>query len=129
MVESCFSVAVFCVCACVFSILLRQYCREQSLLISIGACVIVLSGALAYIYPMFSEIKEIFAESGIPSSYIELIFKSAALCFITQITCEICRDSGELAIASAVEIWGRTAITLVSIPVLKSLIELVGEMI
>lgn len=90
---------------------------------------IVLGGCMAYIYPMLDDIREIFTASGISSVYIELIFKAAALCFITQITCEICRDSGENAIASAVEIWGRTAITLVSIPVLKSLLELIGGMI
>jgi len=129
MVESCLSLAAFCICACVCSILLRQYCCEQSFLLSIGACVIVLGGVMAVIYPMLDDIKEIFIASGISSVYIELIFKAAALCFITQITCEICRDSGENAIASAVEIWGRTAITFVSIPVLKSLVELIGGMI
>ena len=115
MVENCFSVALFCICACVLSIALRQYCREQSLLLSLGTCIIVLGGVIAFIYPIIGDIRE--------------IFKATAVCFITQITCEICRDSGELAIASAQEIWGRAAITFISLPVLKALLELVQEII
>ncbi|MDE6848134.1 MAG: stage III sporulation AC/AD family protein, partial [Ruminococcus sp.] len=61
--------------------------------------------------------------------YISLIFKAAAVCFITQITCEICRDSGENAIASAAEMWGRGAVTFMSLPVLKALLERINEII
>lgn len=129
MVENCFSVALFCICACVLSIALRQYCREQSLLLSLGTCIIVLGGVIAFIYPIIGDIREIFEDSGISDAYISLIFKATAVCFITQITCEICRDSGELAIASAQEIWGRAAITFISLPVLKALLELVQEII
>ncbi|MDE5861565.1 MAG: hypothetical protein K2H28_05160, partial [Ruminococcus sp.] len=28
------------------------------------------------------------------------------MCFITQITSEICRDSGEIAIGYVAEVWG-----------------------
>ena len=94
MVENCFSVALFCICACVLSISLRQYCREQSLLLSLGTCIIVLGGVIAFIYPIIGDIREIFEESGISDAYISLIFKATAVCFITQITCDICRDSG-----------------------------------
>ncbi|MBO5384375.1 MAG: hypothetical protein J6A30_08755, partial [Ruminococcus sp.] len=44
MVENCFSVAVFCICAAIFAVLLRQYCREQSILIALAACVAVIGG-------------------------------------------------------------------------------------
>ena len=98
-------------------------------MLSLGTCIIVLGGVIAFIYPIIDDIREIFEESGISNAYISLIFKATAVCFITQITCEICRDSGELAIASAQEIWGRAAITFISLPVLKALLELVQEII
>ena len=126
MVENCFSVSAFCICACVLSIALRQYCREESLMLSLGTCIIVLGGVMAFIYPLAGDIREIFEGSGISDAYISLIFKAAAICFITQITCEICRDSGEMAVASAAEIWGRAAVTFISVPVLRALLELIG---
>lgn len=124
MVNSSLSVSVFCICAAIFSVLLRQYCREQSLMLALAACIIVVGGLLTVIQPVISGLQELFTEAGISSDYISLIFKSAAICFITQITCEICRDSGENAIASAAELWGRGAIMAMALPVTKSLLEM-----
>ncbi len=125
MVDNCFSVAVFCVAAAVLAVLLRQYNREQSLLTALAACSAVLCVFAAMAEPMLREISGIFEDAGISESYISLIFKAAAICFITQIACEICKDSGESAIASAAELWGRGAITFMSIPVVRALVELI----
>lgn len=129
MVENCFSVSVFCICAAALAVLLRQYCREQSLLMSLAACTIVVGGFMMFLAPLITEIREIFSQAGISDSYISLIFKATAICFITQITCELCRDSGELAIASAAELWGRGAITFISLPIVKNLLEKINELL
>lgn len=129
MVENCFSVAVFCICSAIFAVLLRQHCHEQSLMIALAACVTVVGGFMLFLAPLVSDVQNIFSQAGLSDSYISLIFKAAAVCFITQITCEICRDSGENAIASAAEMWGRGAVTFMSLPVLKALLERINEII
>ncbi len=123
MVDRCITTAVFCVCAAVLAVLLRQHCREQSMMIALAACTAVIGGFLAFFSPVLTEISEIFSDAGISDSYLSLIFKATAICLITQITCEICRDSGESAIASAAEIWGRGAVTFISLPLVKALLE------
>lgn len=127
MVDNCFSVAVLCVCAAVFAVLLRQYCREQSLLISVASCAILLGVFISMIYPVIQRIQELFTDAGISSSYISLIFKAAAICFITQITCELCRDSGEGAIAAGAELWGRGAITIMAVPIIEALLSMITD--
>lgn len=129
MVENCFSVAVFCVCSAIMAVLLRQHCHEQSLMTALMACIAVLGGMMVFVEPIISDVSDVFSQAGISDSYISLIFKATAICFITQITCEICRDSGENAIASVAEIWGRGAITFMSMPILKTLIEKINEII
>jgi stage III sporulation protein AD len=129
MVDNSFSIAVFCICSAVMAVLLRQYSREQGLLASLAACTAVLAGAILMTGPMIDEVRDIFSQAGVSESYISLIFKAVAICFITQVTCEICRDSGENAIASAAELWGRGAVTLMSLPVARVLLELIDEII
>ncbi len=129
MVENCFSVAVFCVCSAIMAVLLRQHCHEQSLMTALMACIAVLGGMMVFVEPIISDVSDVFSQAGISDSYISLIFKATAICFITQITCEICRDSGENAIASVAEMWGRGAITFMSMPILKTLIEKINEII
>ncbi len=94
---------------------------------ALAACAAVMVGLMLFIEPLISEISDVFSQAGISDSYISLIFKAAAVCFITQITCEICRDSGENAIASVAEMWGRVAVTFMSMPILKALIEKINE--
>lgn len=127
MVDSAFATAVFCICGAILAVLLRQHCREQSMLIAIAACVIVAGGTFSMLGPILEDIRDIFSGSGISEGYLALVFKATAICLITQITCELCRDSGESAIASAAEMWGRGAVTFISLPLVKALIEQIGE--
>lgn len=93
------------------------------MMIALAACTAVIGGFIAIFSPVITEISIIFSNAGISDSYLSLIFKATAICLITQITCEICRDSGETAIASAAEIWGRGAVTCISLPLVKALLE------
>lgn len=96
-------------------------------MISLAACAVVLGAFIIMINPVIQQVECLFTQAGISSSYISLIFKAAAICFITQITCEICRDSGENAIASAAELWGRGAVTIMSVPVIEALVEMITD--
>ena len=129
MVDNSFSVSIFCVCAAILAIMLRQYNKEQSMLISRAACTAVISGFTVFLQPVINDVREIFTEAGISDSYLALVFKAAAICFVTQITCDICTDSGESAIASAAELWGRGELTLMSLPVIRSLLEQIGDIL
>lgn len=127
MVDNCFIVAAFCICAAVFAVLLKQYCREQSMMISLCACVAVIGASAAILAPLITQVNGIFADAGVSSSYVSLIFKATAICFITQITCDICRDSGENAIASAAELWGRDTVTVMSLPLITTLVGIITD--
>ena len=126
--NDCFSVAVFSVAASLIAVLLKRYACEQSLLVSLGACIGIMAAFMLYLSPMIGEIKDIFTDAGISDSYVSIVFKAAAVCFITQLTCSVCRDSGESAIASAAELWGRGAVAFMSLPVLRELLDRIGEL-
>lgn len=96
-------------------------------MISLSACAAVIGASVVIITPIITQVTEIFADAGISSDYISLIFKATAICFITQITCDICRDSGENAIASAAELWGRGTITVMSLPLIAALVGMITD--
>lgn len=129
MVDNSFSAAVFCICSAVLAVMLRQYSREQALFASLAACIGVVGGAVLLIGPVLTEISDIFTSAGISDDYISLVFKALAVSFITQITSDICRDSGETAIASAAELWGRAALVFMSLPVVRALMDMINEIV
>lgn len=129
MTDRCLITAAFCLCSAILSVLLRQHCREQSMLLAIAACTAVMGSFAAFAAPMMEEIRDIFTSAGISESYLALIFKAASICMITQITSELCRDSGEAAIASAAELWGRGAVTFISLPLVKAILEQISSLL
>lgn len=123
MIDRSFVTASFCLCSAILAVVLRQHCREQSMLLSIAACTIVMGSFAAFAAPIMNELRDIFITAGVSDSYLSLIFKGAAICIITRITTGLCRDSGETAIADAAELWGKGAVTLLSLPLVKAVLE------
>ncbi|WP_366849426.1 stage III sporulation AC/AD family protein [Ruminococcus sp.] len=93
----------------------------------------VCAGVMGFFVLLFdepmAEIRDIFEMAGIADSYISIVFKTLAICCITHITAELCRDSGEGAIASAAELWGRGAVLVLGIPVFKGFLQLIEKLI
>ncbi|WP_072299054.1 stage III sporulation AC/AD family protein [Ruminococcus flavefaciens] len=129
MVDSCFSVGAFCLVGALISVILKQYCSEHSMAVSIAVCVGVMTFFVLLFDDAIDEIRDIFEMAGIAESYISIIFKTLAICCITHITAELCRDSGEGAIASAAELWGRGAVLVLGLPVFKSFLQLIDKLI
>jgi len=128
MVDSCFSVGAFCLVGALISVILKQYCSEHSMAVTIAVCVGVMTFFVLLFDDSIDEIRDIFEMAGIAESYISIIFKTLAICCITHITAELCRDSGEGAIASAAELWGRGAMLVLGLPVFKSFLQLIDKL-
>ena len=128
MVDSCFSVGAFCLVGALISVILKQYCSEHSMAVTIAVCVGVMTFFVLLFDDAIDEIRDIFEMAGIAESYISIIFKTLAICCITHITAELCRDSGEGAIASAAELWGRGAVLVLGLPVFKAFLQLIDKL-
>ncbi|MCR4796087.1 MAG: hypothetical protein K5898_13155 [Ruminococcus sp.] len=129
MVENCFSVGAFCVVGALLAVILKQYCSEQSMMLSIAVCVSVIAMFAVFFGGAVEKLRIIFESAGVSESCISTIFKVLAICCITHISAELCRDSGEGAIASAAELCGRGAIIVLSLPIMSSFIQLIDKLI
>ncbi|MCR4640030.1 MAG: stage III sporulation AC/AD family protein [Ruminococcus sp.] len=129
MVDSCFSVGAFCLAGTLISVILKQYCTEHSMSVTLAVCAGVMGFFVLLFDEPMAEIRDIFEMAGIADSYISIVFKTLAICCITHITAELCRDSGEGAIASAAELWGRGAVLVLGIPVFKGFLQLIEKLI
>ena len=93
------------------------------MLAALAACGGVLGGFVLLAAPLIGELRGMFESAGVSDAYISVIFKATAVCFITHLTCGLCRDCGETAIASAAEMWGRGVLTLMALPLTESLLD------
>ena len=115
--------------AAVLSLVLKQYKPEYSLFISISAGILIFLSVLAVIRPIMDYINNLTAQTGLAGVYAEVLIKSLAVCYITQLASDCCTDAGETAIAGKLQIAGKVAILLIALPMFQSLTELVTELI
>ena len=110
------------------AVILKHYCSEHSMAVTIAVCAEVMTFFVLLFEDAIAEIRDIFEMAGIAESYISIILKTLAICCITHITAELCRDSGEGAIASAAELWGRGAVLVLGLPVFKAFLQLIDKL-
>ena len=89
-----------------------------------GFCVLVLLSICAYLSPIAEQIQALFLKTELDVQYLELLWKSIGICYLTSIAADLCRDTGETAMASVAELWGRVTLLILFLPMAKSLLEL-----
>lgn len=103
--------------------------RDISIWITIVSGIIIFFFGISkfeYVVDMFHELTEY---TGISETYIKIIFKMIGIAYLSEFTASICKDAGQNAIAGQVDFFGRMSMIVVSLPVLKSLLETIGELL
>ena len=93
------------------------------------AGILILGMIVAAAAPLFERMQALFAQTGAKAEYVQVLFKSLGLCFITQIACDACRDLGESAIASKVEAAGKISVLLISLPLFEQILNIASGLI
>lgn len=109
----------------VLSVVLKQYRPEFSVYISLATGMIMLGALVVLISPVIESALQLseFSENGF--KYSELLLKCLAICYITQLASESCRDAGEGSIAAKIDLAGKCAILLLSIPLFNELVDII----
>ncbi len=123
------SAAALCIIGAVTAVLLKQYCREQAVLSTISVCVMVTAAVLYSIAPVIDKLEYLFSQTNLDNEYLRSLLKAVGICYITGIAADICRDSGEQALASAAELWGRISLVLLTLPMIDALLSLITGVI
>lgn len=106
-------------------VLLKDKAPQFALLISICGVVIILSISIIEFSKLTKSINEIVSSIPNSISYVKLMVKLLLIIIITQIVTDICRDNGENAIASTVEISSKTVVIAMVFPLFKTVINLI----
>lgn len=109
----------------VLCIIVRQYKPEMALGISIACGVLIMGAVIAMLAPSVELISQLTGAAGLDGGYSRTLFKALAVCYITQLGSDCCSDAGESAIAGKIELAGKAAVVVISLPVFSALAEIV----
>ena len=74
-------------------------------------------------------LRELTELTGVGDELVRPVVKVVALSLLTRITAEVCRSAGERGIAAFVETGGTVLALGVSLPLVRAVIVLMGEML
>lgn len=115
--------------ALIIIIILRQYRPEFAVFVSIIAGVLILILVMDKFTGIINLIKSIQDKSSINMQFIEILLKITGIAILSEFAVSICKDSGEAAIASKIEIGSKIVIIGISIPIISNLLELVLKLL
>ena len=101
----------------------------------IALIIIILSGALILLLltdqltGIVNLIQSIAGKANINSQFLSVLIKITGIAFLSEFAVSICRDSGEGAIASKIELGSKIIIISMSIPIISSLLEIILQIL
>ena len=111
--------------ALIIIIMLKQYKPEYAIFISILTGILILFLVMDRLTGIINLIESIQDKFSINTQFIALLIKITGIAFLSEFAVSVCKDSGEAAIASKIEIGSKIIIISMSIPIISSLLEII----
>ena len=108
----------------VLCILIKQYKPEYAMLVSLACGIIIFLAVLLNLTPAFDVMDNLIQKANINQQYMTILLKALGLCYVTQLACDTCNDAGQTSIASKVDLPGKTAVIVVSLPLFNALVDM-----
>lgn len=100
---------------------------EAAIVLCGGA--LILSAVMPGLKRLIENVTSASERAGINASYVAIVVKCSAVACIASICASICRDMGESAVASKIELAGRVSIMVTALPAINALLELIEKVI
>lgn len=111
--------------ALIIIVLLKQYRPEFAIYISLLVGVLILILVMDKLNGIIQLLQSLASKTSINSSFIVLLIKITGIAFLSEFAVSICKDLGEGAIASKIEIGSKIIIVSMSIPIISSLLDII----
>ncbi len=111
--------------ALIIIILLKQYRPEFAVYISLLTGVLILVLVMDQLAGVISLLQSLANKTSVNMTFLSLLIKITGIAFLSEFAVSICKDSGEGAIASKIEVGSKIVIISMSIPIISSLLDII----
>lgn len=111
--------------ALVVIIIVKQYKPEFAIYVSLAAGILILSITFSTISQIINVIQGFSQKVSISNTFIVILLKITGIAILAEFATSICKDAGETAIATKIDIGSKVMIIATSIPIISSLLEVI----
>lgn len=107
--------------AAILAVMLKRHNAEYAIALSLITGAFIFISILSKVSPAISQIRGLLSCTGMSAEYGLILFKSLGICFLTQFASDSCKDAGEGALASKVELAGKISIVIIALPLFEKI--------
>ena len=123
-----FKICAIGIAISIICVLIKHYKNDFIIPARLGGTLVIFGIIITVMTPILEYFNKLMNNVA-PIEYMELILKSLAIAYMTQISSTICRDCEEKSIASAIESVGRLEIIILSLPLINEIVETAKELV
>ena len=120
--------AVICIVVALTAVLLQRDTPEMSLLLVLSAIAVVMTFALSFYQDLRQMALLLLEETGLDGTLFLPILKIIAISLIAKLGGDVCKDSGQGALASLVDMAGTVCALLAAQPLLHRAMEILVDL-
>ena len=109
--------------------LIKRSNPELSLLLSVCAVTMILIAAMGFLGGIKELTDAVKTIAGSNETLTGPVLKCVAIAIITKVTAELCKDASQGAAASAVELTGTVCAMSTAMPLIMSMLKMIGGMV
>ncbi len=102
---------------------LKQYKAEYAIYLCIAVSLIVLYSILDHLEVIMETIKTIGQYIDFDNTYMGTLLKMLGITYVAEFASSICKDAGQQAIASQIEMFSKIAILVLCLPIMLALLK------
>ena len=121
--------AVIGITAAILGLVLKKTSPEIALMLALAACAAILIGAFEKAGEVLEYVRAISAAGSIPLELTGPVLKCTGIAVVSKISADACRDAGASSAAGAVELVGVISGLAVSIPLIKTVLNILGGVV
>ena len=109
--------------------LIKSVNKDMSIYIILVTVIILFTSIIDKLWSAFIFLEDIYGDIEYGKTFFPIILKVLATAYIADFTAQLCKDSGESAIASKVELAGKVIIFYLALPIFTAILELIDSLL
>ena len=114
--------------SCLICLLIKRTNPEMSMVLGAGAIVMIITAAIGFASSLLELAAAVRNMCGSADVLISPVLKCVGIGAVTKIGAELCKDSSQSSAAAAVDMAGTLCAIGVSMPLIMSMLRMIGDM-
>ena len=109
--------------------IVKHFKPELSLYVALATVMVIFLMALDKLTAVFQFLENVYGQMTYGKDFFPIIVKVLVVAYLADFTSQLCKDAGEGAIGSKVELAGKIIILYLSMPILFAILELINSIL